>query len=96
MLSTAQVAQLLHVTPKVVIRYVQDGKVKAHRLPGTRQYLFWRQDIIDLIEGSVVSPAEISPADDETEAAPAAPVNAEPRNRRRSGGQPAEGRARRR
>ncbi len=58
MLTTAQVAQLLHITPKQVILYVQNGRIKAHRLPGMRQYLFWRQDIIDLIEASVVKPEE--------------------------------------
>lgn len=63
MLTTAQVAQLLHVTPKQVISYVQAGRIKAHRLPGMRQYLFWRQDIIDLIEASVVRPED---ADEET------------------------------
>lgn len=58
MLTTAQVAQLLHITPKQVILYVQNGRIKAHRLPGMRQYLFWRQDIIDLIEASVVKPED--------------------------------------
>ena len=58
MLTTAQVAQLLHITPKQVLLYVQDGRIKAHRLPGMRQYLFWRKDIYDLIEASVVKPEE--------------------------------------
>ena len=56
MLTTAQVAQLLHVTPKQVILLVQDGRLKAHRIHGMRQYLFWRHDVIDLIEASVVKP----------------------------------------
>ena len=63
-LTTAQVAQMLHVTPKQVILLVQDGRIKAHRIHGMRQYLFWRQDIIDLIEASVVRPEE---ADEEVE-----------------------------
>ena len=63
MMTTAQVAQLLHITPKQVILYVQNGRIKAHRLPGMRQYLFWRQDIIDLIEASVVKPDEADHAD---------------------------------
>ena len=58
LLTTAQVAQLLHMSPKQILLYVQDGRIKAHRLPGMRQYLFWRQDIIDLIEASVVRPDE--------------------------------------
>ena len=61
MLTTAQVAQLLHVTPKQVILLVQDGRIKAHRIHGMRQYLFWRQDVIDLIEASVVKPDDVEP-----------------------------------
>lgn len=59
MLTTAQVAQLLHVTPKTVMKFVQDGRLIAHRLPGTRQYLFWRHDILQLIEASVVKPDDM-------------------------------------
>lgn len=58
-LTTAQVAQLLHVTPTTVIKFVQDGTLTAHRLPGTRRFLFWRRDIIRLIEDSVVRPSEV-------------------------------------
>jgi excisionase family DNA binding protein len=62
-LTTAQVAQLLHVTPKTVIKLVQDGTLTAHRLPRTRQFLFWRNDIVRLIEDSVVKPGDVN-ADD--------------------------------
>ncbi len=62
-LTTAQVAQLLHVTPTTVIKFVQDGTLTAHRLPGTRRFLFWRRDIIRLIEDSVVKPADVKDAD---------------------------------
>ena len=65
MLTTAQVAQLLHMVPKQVILYVRDGRIKAHRLPGMRQYLFWRQDIMDLIEASVVKPDDAEDAEAE-------------------------------
>ena len=62
-LTTAQVAQLLHVTPATVIKFVQDGTLTAHRLPGTRRFLFWRRDIIRLIEDSVVRPGDVDSAD---------------------------------
>ena len=39
-LDTAQVAQLLHVLPKTVIKFVQDGTLTASRLPDTRRFLF--------------------------------------------------------
>jgi excisionase family DNA binding protein len=61
-LTTAQVAQLLHVTPKTVIKLVQEGTLRAHRLPGTRQFLCWRHQIVDLIEASVVNPSEVDAA----------------------------------
>ena len=59
LLNTAQVAQMLHITSKAVIALVQAGRLKAHRVPGTRQYLFWRQEIIDLIDASVVKPEDM-------------------------------------
>lgn len=64
-LSTAQVAQLLHVGTKTVINFVQNGTLTAHRLPGTRRFLFWRRDIIRLIEDNVVKPGEVETDDDQ-------------------------------
>lgn len=66
LLTTAQVAQMLHVTPKQVLTFVQTGRLKAHRLPGTRQYLFWRHEIIDLIEPSVVRPDDMCSASEQS------------------------------
>ncbi len=64
-LSTEQVAQLLHVSTKTVINFVQNGTLTAHRLPGTRRFLFWRRDIIRLIEDSVVKPGDVETDDDQ-------------------------------
>ena len=64
-LSTEQVAQLLHVHPNTVLKFVQNGTLTAHRLPGTRRFLFWRRDIIRLIEDSVVKPDEVDTDDDQ-------------------------------
>lgn len=58
-LTTAQVAQLLHVTPQTVIRFVKDGLITAHRLPGTRRFLFWRQDVVELMEANVFDPSQM-------------------------------------
>ena len=66
MLNTAQVAQILHITPKQVLLYVRDGTIKAHRLPGMRQYLYWRKEIIDLIEANVVQPEDADDVQEET------------------------------
>lgn len=59
LLTTAQVAQLLHVGPPTVHKLVREGRLRAHRLPGTRQYLYWRRDIVQLIEDSLVAPADV-------------------------------------
>ena len=58
-MTTDQVAQFLHVKTPTVIKFVKDGVLTAHRLPGTRRLLFWRQDIIDLVDASVVTPGDM-------------------------------------
>ncbi len=54
LLTTAQVAALLQVTPKLVIEMVNAGLIPAYRLPGMRQYRFFRQRILDVIEANPV------------------------------------------
>ena len=66
-LDSAQVAQLLHVHPNTVFKFIQNGTLTAHRLPGTRRFLFWRRDIIRLIEDSVVKPGDVEHDDDDEE-----------------------------
>ncbi len=63
LLTTAQVAQMLHVSTRSVLKFIQDGVVPAHRLPGTRQFLFWRRDIIGVINASVVNPSDVADTD---------------------------------
>lgn len=93
LLTTAQVAQLLHLTPKRVVQLIQSRVLKAHRLPGTRQYLFWRQDVYDLIDAHVVRPEDAA-AEEEGEAEEPAALSDAARSPRRRG--PAPARARRR
>ena len=62
-LTAAQVAQLLHLTPKSVRRLVQDGTLPAHRLPGTRPYLFSRREIQRILEESRVKPSAVAESD---------------------------------
>lgn len=56
LLTTAQVAQMLHVTTQTVGRLVKTGSLPAHRVPGTRQLLFWRHQIADLVNANRVNP----------------------------------------
>ena len=63
LLTTAQVAQMLHVSTQSVFKFVQDGILPAHRLPGTRRFLFWRRDVIAAINASVVNPSDLVDTD---------------------------------
>ena len=49
-LTLPQVAGLLHVSARTVFNMTRDGRLPARRLPGTRKYLYVRQEIIDLVD----------------------------------------------
>ena len=50
-LTVPQVADLLHCSPKTVFTMTRDGRLPARRLPGSRRYLYVRQEILDLLDG---------------------------------------------
>lgn len=68
-LTTAQVGELLNIGPRTVLSMALEGVLKASRLPGTRQYNFFREDVIRVLEANMVRPGEATPA---AEAAPIA------------------------
>jgi excisionase family DNA binding protein len=49
-LTVPQVAELLHCSPKTVFTMTRDGRLPARRLPGSRRYLYVRQEILDLLD----------------------------------------------
>lgn len=49
-LTVPQVADLLHCSPKTVFSMTRDGRLPARRLPGSRRYLYVRQEILDLLD----------------------------------------------
>jgi excisionase family DNA binding protein len=49
-LTLQQVAELLHVSTKTVFNMTRDGRLPARRLPGTRRYLYVRQEILGLLD----------------------------------------------
>ena len=49
-LTLPQVAELLHVSARTVFNMTRDGRLPARRLPGTRKYLYVRQEIIELVD----------------------------------------------
>ena len=56
-LTLPQVAELLHVSTKTVFNMTKDGRLPARRLPGSRRYLYVRQEILDLLEETKTGPA---------------------------------------
>jgi excisionase family DNA binding protein len=58
LLTAAQVGELLHVGPRTVLAMAADGRLKASRLPGTRQYNFFREDVIRVLEENLVRPGD--------------------------------------
>lgn len=48
-LTLPQVAELLHVSERTVFNMTRDGRLPARRLPGTRKYLYVREEIIELV-----------------------------------------------
>ena len=63
-LTLPQVAELLHVSARTVFNMTRDGRLPARRLPGTRKYLYVRQEIIELLDQHRTDSPEPSPAKD--------------------------------
>lgn len=49
-LTLEQVAELLHVSTRTIFNQTRDGILPARRLPGTRRYLYVREEILDLLD----------------------------------------------
>ena len=60
------VADLLHVSQRTVFNMTRDGRLPARRLPGTRKYLYVRSEITELVDGSLVNPADMEEEPDLT------------------------------
>lgn len=65
LLTTAQVAKLLQLNPRRVVELVNAGFIPAHRLPGMRQYRFFRQKVLDAVAANPVVPGEAHDEDAE-------------------------------
>src|SRR5260370_28618206 len=66
-LTLPQVAELLHVSARTVFNMTRDGRLPARRLPGTRKYLYVRQEIIELVDQHRADrPDAHSPAEEPT------------------------------
>lgn len=53
-LSVAEVAKALNVQPMTIRRWIQEGRLAARRVPGTKPYKLRQADVDALIQGSDV------------------------------------------
>ncbi len=76
-LSTAQVAEILQLDIRTVMKAVQLGHLKASRMPGARKWRFLLEDVIAMVEQNFTT---VGAGEDDTEDddAPAAPPAAAP------------------
>ncbi len=54
-LTTAQVAELLDLNPRTVLLMAGDGRLPASRLPGSRKFHFFLEDVLDTLQANRVS-----------------------------------------
>jgi excisionase family DNA binding protein len=54
-LTTGQVAELLDLNPRTVLLMAGDGRLPASRLPGSRKFHFFLEDVLDTLLANRVS-----------------------------------------
>lgn len=55
-LTTAQVAELLDLNPRTVLLMAGDGRLPASRLPVSRKFHFFLEDVLDTLQVNKVVP----------------------------------------
>jgi excisionase family DNA binding protein len=55
-LTTAQVAELLGLNVRTVMAMATDGRLEASRLPGSRKYHFFLENVLDTLAQHRVGP----------------------------------------
>lgn len=56
--TTAQVAELLDINPRTVLMMAADGRLPASRLPGSRKFHFFLEDVLRALRQNMVKPGE--------------------------------------
>lgn len=59
-LSTGQVAELLDINARTVLMMAADGRLPASRLPGSRKFHFFLDDVLDALRQNMVTPGVAS------------------------------------
>ncbi len=55
-ITTAQVAELLDINPRTVLMMASDGRLPASRLPGSRKFHFFLDDVLGTLRQNMVRP----------------------------------------
>jgi excisionase family DNA binding protein len=55
-ITTAQVAELLDINPRTVLMMASDGRLPASRLPGSRKFHFFLDDVLGTLRQNMVTP----------------------------------------
>lgn len=55
-ITTAQVAELLDINPRTVLMMASDGRLPASRLPGSRKFHFFLDDVLGTLRQNMVKP----------------------------------------
>jgi excisionase family DNA binding protein len=75
-ITTAQVAELLDINPRTVLMMASDGRLPASRLPGSRKFHFFLDDVLGTLRQNMVTPGtagavvELEAEDEEVVEAP--------------------------
>lgn len=56
LIDTAQASELLHMNVRTILTMAGDGRLPATRLPGTRKFLFFLEDVIETLRQNMVDP----------------------------------------
>ena len=57
-ISTGQVAELLDINPRTVLMMAADGRLPASRLPGSRKFHFFLEDVLKTLRKHMVEPGD--------------------------------------
>lgn len=63
-ITTAQVAELLDINPRTVLMMASDGRLPASRLPGSRKFHFFLDDVLGTLRRNMVTPGAAGPLEE--------------------------------
>ncbi len=58
-MTTAQVAEMLDLNTRTVLAMANDGRLPAYRLPGSRHYHFFHEEIVATLRANRVEPSKV-------------------------------------